>query len=223
MNGRGNEPEGGERQPDENILRRAMPGAAVEQPPGLLTDRESLDEQPEPRIYVASVADDNAGRTHGRWIAADQPVEDIEAEIQEMLAESPGSDAEDWAIHEYEGFGMLRLYEHESLDFIREVADGIAAHGEAFAAFVDVAERDVERFFMFDGIYRGRWESVAAYAQAVLNEWGVEEALAGLGLPDWVQRYVTVDVEGVAQELLHGGVTAVESVAGRGVHVFDLE
>ena len=39
-----------------------------------------------PRIYVASLADYNSGRLLGRWIDADQPVEDIHREIAEMLA-----------------------------------------------------------------------------------------------------------------------------------------
>ena len=50
-----------------------------------------------PRIYVASLADYNAGRLHGRWIDADQPIEVIREEIAEMLTESKEPIAEEWA------------------------------------------------------------------------------------------------------------------------------
>ncbi|HXK39588.1 MAG TPA: antirestriction protein ArdA, partial [Candidatus Paceibacterota bacterium] len=49
-----------------------------------------------PRIYVASLADYNAGRLQGRWIRADQPSDDIYREIQAMLAESEIPEAEEW-------------------------------------------------------------------------------------------------------------------------------
>ena len=61
-----------------------------------------------PRIYVASLADYNAGRLHGRWIRADQQAEALHQEIAAMLAESQEPVAEDWAIHDYENFGTLR-------------------------------------------------------------------------------------------------------------------
>jgi len=52
-----------------------------------------------PRIYVASLADYNAGRLHGRWIDADRPAEAIREQIAQMLAESKAPVAEEWAIH----------------------------------------------------------------------------------------------------------------------------
>jgi len=41
-----------------------------------------------PRIYVASLADYNAGRLHGRWIDANQSADSIRDEIAQMLTES---------------------------------------------------------------------------------------------------------------------------------------
>jgi len=52
------------------------------------------------RIYVASLSDYNAGRLHGAWIDATQDADEIEAEVQEMLAASPEPIAEEWAIHD---------------------------------------------------------------------------------------------------------------------------
>ena len=71
-----------------------------------------------PRIYVASLADYNAGRLHGRWIDADQSPDAIREQIGQMLAGSKEPIAEDWAIHDYESFGDLRLSEFEDVDQI---------------------------------------------------------------------------------------------------------
>lgn len=66
---------------------------------------------PVPRIYVASLADYNAGRLHGCWIVANQSPDDIYREIQEMLSASEVPNAEEWAIHDFEGFGDHRVDE----------------------------------------------------------------------------------------------------------------
>jgi antirestriction protein len=75
-----------------------------------------------PRIYVASLADYNAGRLHGRWIRADQPSDAIYGEIQAMLAESEIPEAEEWAIHDFEGFGRCRVGESALIDTVVAMA-----------------------------------------------------------------------------------------------------
>jgi antirestriction protein len=52
----------------------------------------------EPKIYVACLADYNAGRLHGAWIDADQDPDDIEREVWAMLRESkdPNVMRRDW-------------------------------------------------------------------------------------------------------------------------------
>jgi antirestriction protein len=62
-----------------------------------------------PAIYVASLNDYNSGILHGAWIDATLPREQIEREIADVLATSPtalltGEPAEEWAIHDHEGF-----------------------------------------------------------------------------------------------------------------------
>jgi antirestriction protein len=69
------------------------------------------------RLYVASLSDYNAGILHGEWIdVTDEGA--MREGISAMLASSPtakqeGLPAEEWAIHDYEGFGELRLSEYE--------------------------------------------------------------------------------------------------------------
>ena len=74
----------------------------------------------EHRVYVASLADYNAGRLHGRWIDATLGAEHIQAETAAMLQESREPFAEEWAIHDYEGFDGWKLYEWESFDTVAE-------------------------------------------------------------------------------------------------------
>ena len=89
-----------------------------------------------PRIYVACLASYNAGILHGEWIdATDADV--IREAIQEMLKGSPSPGAEEWAIHDYEGFGSTRLGEWEDIDRVAELGALIDEHGEAFAAYAD--------------------------------------------------------------------------------------
>ncbi len=89
-----------------------------------------------PRIYVASLADYNSGRLHGRWIDAGQSAEAIREQIAEMLAESKEPIAEEWAIHDYEGFGDLGLSEWQDIDKVAEVAFLIGEHGPVFASLL---------------------------------------------------------------------------------------
>src|SRR5580704_284540 len=72
-------------------------------------DREWLQS---PRIYVASLSDYNAGRLHGAWISAAQTAEELSESVQEMLNSSPSPGAEEFAIHDFDGFGPLRLNEY---------------------------------------------------------------------------------------------------------------
>lgn len=72
-----------------------------------------------PKIYVASLSDYNTGRLHGIWIDADQDIEAIHFEVQAMLGASREPGVEEWAIHDFEDFGAVRLSEFEDLRWWR--------------------------------------------------------------------------------------------------------
>lgn len=123
--------------------------------------------RPSPRIYVASLSDYNAGRLYGAWLDADQETDQLLAEVAVMLATSPKPGAEEWAIHDYEGFGAVELSEYESLENVTRLARGIAEHGPAYAAWaawVGLAEAAPEAGF--DDAFLGHWQSVEEYAEA---------------------------------------------------------
>lgn len=118
----------------------------------------------EPRIYVASLADYSAGRLHGVWIDAAQDPAEIETQVKTMLGNSPEPVAEEWAIHDYEGFGPLKIAEGESFERVSQIADGISKHGEAFTYWLENlgGEPDHDDF---EDAYRGEWTSEAGYAE----------------------------------------------------------
>ena len=108
-----------------------------------MTNHEQQPQQPEqpevheqeprnnPRIYVASLSDYNAGRLHGSWLDAAQDPEALLAGISEMLATSPEPIAEEWAIHDYEGFCGAALSEYEDVATVSKLALGVVEHGPA--------------------------------------------------------------------------------------------
>lgn len=173
-----------------------------------------------PRIYVASLADYNAGRLLGCWIDAGQPIESIREQVARMLAQSGESVAEDWAIHDYENFSGLNLSEFEDLELVAEVAQLIGKHGPMFAEVVShfggVSNVDEARRYMEEG-YRGAFDSLADYAQEL-----VEDCYADVlkNLPDFIRYHI--DYEGIGQDMEMGGDVFAISCDGK-QHVFDAQ
>lgn len=171
-----------------------------------------------PRIYVASLADYNSGRLHGRWIDADQSADAIREQIAEMLAESKEPIAEEWAIHDYEGFGDLGLSEWEDIDKVAEVAFLIGEHGPVFASLLGylggTSSIDDARRYMEEG-YRGEWDSLTDYAQEL-----VEDCYSDVlkGLPDFIKYHI--DYEGIARDMELSGDVITFAHGGK-VHIFD--
>lgn len=150
-----------------------------------------------PRIYVACLAAYNNGILHGEWIDADQSADEIHEAVQRMLAASPEPGAEEWAIHDYEGFAPLRLSEWESFERVAAIAAGIAEHGAAFAAWLSYDEtRDQIDTGAFEDAYRGEWDSLRAYAEDYAESTGLYDVAEKSG-----SAYVVVDLDMLARDL----------------------
>jgi antirestriction protein len=172
-----------------------------------------------PRIYVASLSDYNEGRLHGGWFEADREPEELEKEIGFMLACSPEPVAEEWAIHDFEGFGLAYISEYESLETVSRLAKGIAEHGLAFAAWAAVQSNGEEALGRFEDAYLGNWESLEEYADELLYGLDLDEAQRLL--PEAIRPYLVLDVEAFARDLeLGGDVITVKAPDGT-VWVFD--
>lgn len=166
------------------------------------------------RIYVASLSDYNSGLLHGRWINAQQDADDIRGEIAAMLAESKAEPAEEWAIHDYEGFGPVKLSEFEDIGHVAELAELIAEHGELFAHVYGHADNDLDRAkqLMTEG-YHGAFDSLEAYAEDFIDQTGGLEKM-----PEILRCYF--DYEKYARDLELGGDVFTIELDGK-THVFD--
>lgn len=158
----------------------------------------------EPRIYVASLSDFNAGRRHGCWVSAGREPDELLADVQQMLEQSPSAAAEEWAIHDYDGFGAIHLGEYESLETVAWYAAGIGEHGLAFAAWIGHTGNGPDDDAEFDESYEGDWPSVEAYVAGYLEDSGLQAAFDA-AVPAGLTPYARIDVDGLARDLVLGG------------------
>ena len=182
------------------------------------TEHREIDSPRMPRIYVASLSDYNAGRLHGAWLDATAEYEDLATSVGHMLALSPEPIAEEWAIHDYENFGGLRLSEYEPLSIVSIIGQGIAEHGPAFAAWADIVEKDPDQLSQFEDAYQGEWASIVDYAENLVDDLGIDAELDRHF--DSLRPYIKVDCEALARDMeLSGDYYAKEADNGS-VYVF---
>ena len=134
-----------------------------------------------------------------------------------MLASSPRPDVEEWAIHDFEGFGAWQPSEYESLDQLTLVASAIGEHGLAVTHWFDyLGEASDEAARSFADAFRGEYKSMSSYLDSLIEETDVQIAVEP---PGW-ERYVKIDEEALRRDLeieLH-----VADTHDGGVAIFDL-
>ena len=172
-----------------------------------------------PRIWVGSLADYNAGVLHGEWLDAAAEPEELGEAIASLLARSPTPGAEEWAIFELDDFAGLRLGEHEDLATVAAIARGLQEHGAPFAAWVELVDRDVEQLAAFAEAYVGRFDSLTAYAEHLLEDLGYVQELDRV-VPSYLRPYVHLDAEGLGRDLQLGGDILVAGGSDGGVWIF---
>lgn len=154
-----------------------------------------------PQIYVASLADYNAGVLHGDWIAADRDADEVLKDIGLMLQRSEQPIAEDWAIHDYSGFAELHVDEFEHLHQLTEIAKGIRVYGPAYAHWASHVDRATAADeHNFEEAFLGRFDS----REALIEEWIYEQIdLQGVldRLPSHIGRYVSFDADSWLHDL----------------------
>lgn len=181
--------------------------------------RPERDPTERPAIYVASLADYNAGRLHGRWIDANEEAEQLHEAVAAMLAASPEPVAEEWAIHDYDNFGPLRLSEHESLERVSAIGRGIAREGIAFAHWAAINEGDeTDLAEGFNERYLGFWGSLDEYAEHLLDDLGYIGMVAR-AVPESLLNYVQIDFAAYGRDLELGG-DLTTSEGDNGVYLF---
>lgn len=181
-------------------------------------NRPERDDEPRPRIYVASLGDLLVGSAHGVWLDAAQEPGELQSQVAAMLASSPWA-TDQWAIHAVEGFFGLQLSGFEGIGRVSRLARGLQAKGEALARWVGylgTAHLD-EALATFEQAYRGHFDSLMAYVQHLsrTDQFGRNvPALPRHMLPRGLQMVAATLPESVAELYI------VESQGG-GIHVFD--
>ena len=173
-----------------------------------------------PRIYVASLSDYNNGHLHGTWLAATDSPEDLQAAISAMLAKSRQPDAEEFAIHDFDGFGDLQLSEYESLERVSRLAQGIAEYGHAFAAWADLHIDDDSQWDRFEEAYFGYYDSLDDYAEQLADDLGYTKLLSDT-IPEYLKPYTSFDSEQFGRDIHDSGDISISDASHGGIWIFD--
>jgi antirestriction protein len=162
------------------------------------------------RIYAADLAAYNAGHLHGVWIDATLDITDIQDAINAMLKQSPVTGAEEYAIHDYEGFEGYNLGEYAGIDTAHEVACFIEEFPDFGGALLNNFSNTNEARKAAEEDYCGCYTSLADYAQE-LTEQTTE-------IPQNLTHYI--DYERMARDIeMNGDIFTIETDC-REVHIF---
>lgn len=163
-----------------------------------------------PRIYVACLASYNSGILYGQWIDANQDAEAVADKVKDMLTNSPIPNAEEYAIHDHEGFCGITIGEFTTLAEVSAIAQGIAKHGEKFAlAYANFRDID-EAQKAIDEDYAGEFDEVENFAAELIGEtYSISEGL---------EYYI--DYEAYARDLVLGGDIWTDRDSSGMVHIF---
>lgn len=162
------------------------------------------------RIYVADLAAYNAGKLHGVWIDAGGDLETIQEQVRVMLAASPEPDAEEYAIHDYEGFAGYSLSEYEGLQSVHEIACFIEEYPDFGGALLNYFSDVEEARRAANDAYAGCFKSLADYAQELTEE--------TTQVPDHLVFYI--DYESMGRDMERGGDIFTIETGYEEVHVF---
>lgn len=106
---------------------------------------------------------------HGVWVDATQSEDEIMENIWDMLDNSTEPDAEDYAIHDYEGFGNIKIHEYEAISNIVEYTSFIEEHGKLGLALLSDYSIDEARL-MLEEHYQGSYDSEVDFARELFDE-----------------------------------------------------
>ena len=165
---------------------------------------------PDPiRIYVACLAAYNNGHLHGEWIKVTDEASIWEA-VQAMLFASPIDEAEEWVIHDYEGFEGAEVGEFYSFANVVELADYIRERGELGAQVLNYYGGNLEDARSRFDEYAGEYDSLESYAEELTEK-------SGLEIPKRLASYI--DYKAMTHDYEQSGGFLTFEVSGS-VHIF---
>ena len=164
----------------------------------------------EPKIYVADLAAYNNGKLHGVWIDATLALDDIQDAVAKMLSASPEGFAEEYAIHDYEGFGTYRVSEYDGLESVQEIACFIDEYGALGAEVLERCSDTDEARRVMDEDYQGQYASLADYAHDFTQDTST--------VPAHLETYI--DYERMGEDMRISGDIFTVELSYDEVHVF---
>jgi len=163
-----------------------------------------------PRVYIASLAHYNAGNLVGKWFDVDGDLEtDVHKYIHSLSCH--GQPCEEWAIHDYEGFGKYRVSEYHGLPELKEIAEAIEEHGEAITGYMENMGEVSPDIPAFEEAYSGEWDTEQDYAEQLFNEIYLSD------VPQHLEAYI--DYEKWTRDLFMCDYYSIDNPEG-GVWVF---
>lgn len=151
-------------------------------------------------ILVACLAAYNVGIHHGSWLDLEgvTDADDIQEMIrEEVLDSSPMRSAEEWAIHDYDGFGSYEVSEHEdlwNLVALVSMKKKLEEEFEAALVYLQRAGEEPRDFNLsaFEDSYCGTWRTFLEYAEEIF--WETND------VPEHLANYI--DYEAYARDLM---------------------
>lgn len=124
--------------------------------------------------------------------------------------------AEEYAIHDHEGFGGYKVGEYEGIDTLAELGAAIEEHGDIIAKYAEHVGGDVSiAISNFPDAYRGEFQSLAEYAGSIVDDC-YNDVISKL--PDFIRHHL--DYEGMGNDMkLSGDIFTIEDCGS--IHVFD--
>lgn len=162
------------------------------------------------KIYVADLAACDIGILHGVWIDATLEQDDMQEQIGKMLASSPVRGAEEYAIHDHEGFGACDIGEHAGLEAVHELASFIERFPDFGSVLFNYFGNLKDAKKTAEDNYCGVYTSLADYAQELTEE--------TTEIPDSLKYYI--DYESMAKDMQFNGDIFTIETGYQEVHIF---
>lgn len=168
-----------------------------------------------PAIYVADLAAYNSGILHGKFVSLEgKDRDEVYEEIESMLAEGSqrfgletlSAKHEEFAIHDYEGFGPIKIGEYDSIQDVLDHVERMDDDPDKYFAYIDAkGESEAENYDA--GQVLGPYSSKKDYADSLLEDMigtiDLAGYLEGLGVP--LASYMDFDTDRFIRDTESGG------------------
>ena len=132
-----------------------------------------------------------------------------------MPARSPIKDAEEYAIHDYEGFEGVTIHEYAGIESVARMGAFIAEHGALGAGLLEQFVGDINQAeTALQDCYHGQFASLADFMEDLTAE-------SGVTIPDALRYYI--DWKAMARDAEMNGEFFTVETAHDEVHVFSIQ